>query len=130
VLAALAALHVYWAAGGRRGSLAVVPTARPGGPPAFTPTAAQSLGVAAALTTAAGCYVAAGAGRAPPPWVRLGASGAASVLLLRAAGDGRSVGFTKRRLGTRFARLDTTVFAPLCLLLAAAGAVAVAPRSS
>jgi hypothetical protein len=44
---------------------------------------------------------------------------------LRTIGDFRLVGVFKRVRGTRFARLDSIAFAPLCLLLAA-GVVRVA----
>lgn len=39
-------------------------------------------------------------------------------LLARAVGDFRYVGLFKRVRGSRFARLDTRVYSPLCLLLA------------
>ena len=41
----------------------------------------------------------------------------AVVLLLRAVGDFRLVGFFKKITGSRFARLDTLVFSPLCVVL-------------
>jgi hypothetical protein len=40
-------------------------------------------------------------------------------LAARAVGEFRYVGFFKRVRGTRFARMDTLVYSPLCLLLAA-----------
>ena len=46
-------------------------------------------------------------------------------LLGRAIGEFRYVGFFKRVRGSRFARLDTMLYSPLCLLLAA-GVAAVA----
>ena len=39
------------------------------------------------------------------------------VLLARAVGDFRYVGFFKRVRGSRFATLDSRYFSPLCLLL-------------
>jgi hypothetical protein len=42
----------------------------------------------------------------------------ALVLLLRAVGDFRLVGFFKRIRGSRFARLDTALYSPFCVLLA------------
>jgi len=48
----------------------------------------------------------------------------ALVLLLRAIGDFRLVGFFKRIRGSRFARLDTVLYSPLCLALSA-GVVAI-----
>ena len=46
-------------------------------------------------------------------------------VLMRAIGDFRYVGFFKRVRGSRFARMDTTLYSPLCLALAA-GVAAVA----
>jgi hypothetical protein len=39
-------------------------------------------------------------------------------LLARAMGDFNYVGFFKRVRGTRFARMDTLLYSPLCLALA------------
>ncbi|MBX3325917.1 MAG: DUF3995 domain-containing protein [Nitrospira sp.] len=47
----------------------------------------------------------------------------AVILLLRAIGDFRLVGFWKRIRKTRFARLDTAVSSPLCLVLAIGSAI-------
>ena len=44
-------------------------------------------------------------------------------LLARAIGEFRYVGFFKRVRGTKFARRDTLLYSPLCLLLAAAVAL-------
>ena len=49
-------------------------------------------------------------------------------LLARAVGEFRYVGFFKRVRGSRFARMDTLVYSPLCLLLAA-GVALVALRN-
>jgi hypothetical protein len=43
------------------------------------------------------------------------------IFLLRAIGDFNYVGFTKKIKDTTFGRLDTTYFAPLCLLIAVLG---------
>jgi hypothetical protein len=42
----------------------------------------------------------------------------AFVVVARAVGDFRLVGFFKRVTGTRFARLDSAVFSPLCAAIA------------
>jgi hypothetical protein len=44
-------------------------------------------------------------------------------LLARAIGEFKYVGFFKRVRGSRFARLDTLLYSPLCLLLAVGVAV-------
>jgi hypothetical protein len=121
----LSALHVYWAAGGRRGAAAAVPERH--GTPLFQPGRASTLGVAGLLAFAA-LLVLARAGRGPatalPGWmVTLGAPVAAAVLVARAIGDFRYVGFFKRVRDTRFARLDTRFFSPIALLLGAATAI-------
>lgn len=41
----------------------------------------------------------------------------ADAMLLRAVGHFRLVGFFKKITGSRFARLDTMLFSPLCMAL-------------
>lgn len=114
----LALLHIYWAAGGRALKLAAVPEVS--GQRAFSPSAAATLAVAAALLAAA-LVVAAASGllRVPVPAVLidLAVFGLALVLFARAVGDFHLVGFFKRVRGTNFARADTRIYSPLCLLL-------------
>lgn len=126
VLLLIAALHVYWAAGGRRGASAVVPTrsaAQHGERPLFEPGPAATLAVAGALGLAA-VLVLGRTGvlpRVAPAWVyHAGAWALGAVLGLRAVGEFRYVGVFKRVRGTRFAALDTRFYTPLCAGLAAA----------
>lgn len=49
--------------------------------------------------------------------------GLAVVLFLRAIGDFRLVGFFKQIRDTRFARLDTILYSPLCLVMAIGTAI-------
>jgi len=130
VLGAAAAIHVYWALGGRRGAAAAVPEipGEGGGAvrPAFRPGRPGTLLVATALLIAAD-LLAVRAGileSALPAWLpRLACAVMALVFAARAVGEFRYLGFTKRVRGTRFAKLDTLFYSPLCLLLAvAAGA--------
>ncbi len=125
ILAALAALHVYWAAGGKWGAATSVPEVS--GQPAFRPGPLACLAVALLLATAAGLVLATVKGAVIGwPWLpRMGTATVGLVLLLRAVGDFGLVGFAKRVKGTRFARLDTRYFSPLCLALSA-GCFAVA----
>jgi hypothetical protein len=121
VLLGLALLHGYWAAGGRRGIGAVIPTVdgrRTLNPSAFvTLIVAAALAIAATITLGATGMLSAVA----PGWViRTGLVVLTVVFGARAVGDFRLIGFTKRVRGTQFARLDTRVFAPLCAGLAAA----------
>jgi hypothetical protein len=115
ILSALALVHVYWAFGGKIGGTAVIPQAD--GRAAFSPSRLATLMVAGCLFAAA--YVVAVAGHliASPLHSRLAAFGLSTVFLARAVGDFRLVGFFKRLRKSRFARLDTTLYSPLCLSL-------------
>ena len=123
VFAALAALHIVWAARGTRDvdESGAVPT-RADGTPLFRPRRASTLAVAIALLVAALVVL----GRsdawrlAGPDWIyRAGAWTVGAVLLLRTVGDFRYVGLFKRHRESRFALLDTRYFTPLCAALAA-----------
>jgi hypothetical protein len=116
---ALSLVHVYWALGGRLGKLAAVP--EQSGRKAFQPSVGATLFVATGLALCA-VLVATTAGLLDVPqsgrWSRWLSYGLGLALLARAVGDFRLVGFFKRVRGTRFAQLDSLVYAPLCLLLA------------
>jgi hypothetical protein len=121
VLLGLSALHVYWAAGGRRGTDAVIPTVE--GRRALNPSPLATIGIAVALAVAGAVTIGStGALSAVvPAWlIRSGLVVLSLVFGLRAVGDFRLIGLTKRVKGTRFARLDTQLFSPLCVGLAAA----------
>jgi hypothetical protein len=122
VFAALGALHVYWALGGRTGGDAAVPTGA-GGAALFTPSPAGTVAVAVALALAAWiAAVSGGLARAvgPRSLYAVGAWGLAAVLLARAVGDFRYVGLFKRVRGTPFAAMDDRLYTPLCAALALA----------
>jgi Protein of unknown function (DUF3995) len=122
ILLLAAAVHVYWAVGGRTGKAAAVPTAA--GRAVIKPSAMSTAMVAAGLCVIA-ALVALRIG-----WLKLpGFAGdrillqiavwlIAAVFALRAIGDFRYVGFFKRIRDTPFARLDTLVYSPLCAALA------------
>ncbi len=97
---------------------------RPGGQiglPVIQPGALATLAVAIALLAAAG-VVATQAGLifagAFQPYALILSVLLAFAFLARGVGDFRYVGFFKKVVGSRFARLDTWVFSPLCVLLA------------
>ncbi len=121
----LAAIHVYWAAGGLRGAAGAIPEIE-GGAPLFRPGAALTM-IVAGLLTLAGAMMLLRVGIAPRfiPRVlgRFGAWGVAIALVARAIGDFNYVGFFKRRRATRFARLDTRLYSPLALALGVGAAV-------
>jgi hypothetical protein len=87
----------------------------------FVPSRKSTLAVGAVLLLFAG-LVAATAGvvsvglpRVALVWLSYAL---AAGLLARAVGEFKYVGFFKRVRGSRFARLDSLVYSPLCLLLA------------
>jgi hypothetical protein len=124
VLAGLAAIHVYWAAGGRRGVLAAIPEVD--GAPLFHPGAGITLMVAA-LLLAAGVLVlergGAGVDLLPSTIAEWGTWMVAFAFVGRSIGDFRYVGFFKRARTTRFARFDTWLYSPLTLALGSGAAV-------
>lgn len=119
----LAAVHGYWAIGGTAGLDAALP-ADAGGTIRLRPTPGLTWAVAAGLLLLAGisaAHLPFGAGHRTT-WLRVADGAMAVVFGLRAVGDFRYVGLSKRIHGTTFARLDTRYYTPLCLLLAASGA--------
>jgi len=112
VFALLAGLHFYWAAFGTGEGSAAIPEVD--GVPAFKPSKAGTAAVGLVLLAAAAIVLLR---------VELLLAGAAAVLVLRAIGDFRLVGFFKRVKGSKFSRMDTLLYSPLCLALGAALAV-------
>lgn len=124
VFAGLSLIHVYWLFGGRVGQLAAIPELD--GKPIFEPSAVATLVVAIGLALCA-VVIAGTAGILALPvtqtvlaWLT---RALAVVLLLRAIGDFQLVGLFKRVRDTPFARLDTAVYSPLCLMLAIGSAI-------
>lgn len=118
ILLALGLLHVFWALGPRRASAATIPEID--GRPAFRPSRLGTVAVAIALLTAAALVAIAGrllVDPLPPPLARLLTFALGAVFVARSIGDFRLVGFFKRARASRFARLDTRFYAPLCLLV-------------
>ena len=124
VFAALAGLHLYWAAGGRWGikvSIPTIPDAVKGSRQAFNPSPFATVLVAVALLVAMltilgqiGWW-----GTALPPGIfRWATRGIAALFFLRAIGEFRLIGFFKRVRDTPFALWDTWLFSPLCLVIA------------
>ncbi|MDD0997005.1 DUF3995 domain-containing protein [Pseudomonas sp. TNT2022 ID1044] len=124
IFAAIALVHVYWALGGEWAAVAAVPQVpQEGGTqlrPAFKPRGWLTLLVAAALLVIA-LLVCLRVGWWLPQvhhqmlqWV---ISAIALLLFARAIGDSELVGFFKVIKGSRFARWDTWVYSPLCVVL-------------
>ncbi len=118
IFAVLSFFHLYWAAGGRFGFSAAIPTV--GGERLLNPSPFVTILVAAALFAAMlivlgrlnmwGAFV--------PSWIFYSGTWVISLLfLLRTIGDFRYVGFFKNVTDTNFARWDTILFSPLCLFI-------------
>ena len=123
VFLALAGLHIYWALGGRQGLAKALPAAADGSLP-LRPSAGLTGAVALGLLAMSGlsaAHLALGPAAAPG-WLRGAEGGLALLFALRAVGDFRYVGLSKRVHDTTFARLDTRYYTPLCGLLAASSA--------
>jgi hypothetical protein len=125
----IAALHFYWAFGGRKGLDVAIPTE--GDRFVFKPGPLSCFVVGFGLLLVALVLI-----------VRVGLLGPVQgrllyewatwalvfIFLLRALGDFRYVGFSKKIWETRFARLDTFIYSPVCLFIAfAAFAAAMTP---
>jgi hypothetical protein len=133
IFAVISLVHVYWALGGQWAAAAVVPQIPVDGAgvklrPAFKPSGWMTFLVAAALLMIA-LLVCLRVGWWLPAvhhkslqWL---ISAIALLLFARAIGDSNLVGFFKEIKGSRFARLDTWAYSPLCVVLGA-GLLAVA----
>lgn len=120
ILSALALLHFRWAAGRGASLDGVVPTRD--GRPIFSPGPLACVAVGLALCFAALlCAVRAGwllSGL--PGWLsQAGVGGVALAFGLRAIGDFRYLGFSKRVREGVFARRDTWLYSPLCVVISA-----------
>jgi hypothetical protein len=112
LLGALGLLHLYWTFGGRWAFLSSVPKTDAGNP-LFLPGRTACLAVAFALASASGITL-----WSSFRWRSVAMYGIAVVFALRAFGDFRYSGWTKRVHGSDFATLDTWLYSPLCLMLA------------
>ena len=113
ILAALAAIHVYWAVGGKRGTAQVFP--RLEGKPAFRPGPAATLAVAGLLFFGS----AISAGLVLQNYRRNLMLAMALVFAIRAIGEFRYCGFFKKVTDSEFAYWDTRLYTPLCVLMSA-----------
>ena len=121
IFLALAVWHFYMAVAGHSGESAAVPSRD--GTPAFIPSTGSTIAVGFVLLSFA-VLVASTSGiltlGLPPRLFSVLSYALALGLLARAVGDFNYVGFFKRVRGTRFARMDTLLYSPLCLALAVA----------
>ena len=123
VLVLAAAIHVYWAFGGKW-MLDVASPPPPPGARAFQPGPLLTLAVAAALLVFAGLVVAASAGSGPT-FVRTLVWVGVAVFAVRAIGDTKTAGFTKSDRTSAFAQADDQWFTPIVVLIALGAAASV-----
>jgi len=116
--------HFYMAFAGHSGESAAVPSRD--GKPTFVPSRRATISVGIVLLLFA-VLVACTSGilsSGLPARLLIWMSYALAVgLLARAVGDLNYVGFFKRVRGTKFARMDSLLYSPLCLALAAGVAI-------
>jgi hypothetical protein len=118
ILGALAVLHFAWATGRGPSLVGVVPTES--GRPLFRPGPLACIAVGSALLVAALLCAVRASWLLPglPGWLsQTGVAGVALAFALRAIGDFRRVGFSKRFRDGEFARRDTWLYSPLCVLI-------------
>lgn len=118
IFAILSLLHLYWATGGKTGSVAIPSN---NGKALFEPSAFSTVMVALALLAAALVVI----GRLHllgdflSGWIFYWGTWVISVMFfLRAVGEFHYVGFFKTVTNTDFARWDYYLFSPLCLFIA------------
>ncbi|EJS76441.1 DUF3995 domain-containing protein [Bacillus cereus] len=102
-------LHVYWAFGGTWGTNSVIPTIS--GEKAFTPRTGMTLVIALLLSMAAIILL------QQTNIVQAGSWICMIVFFIRVIGEFNYFGIFKRKKDTKFARMDTNLYIPLCLFL-------------
>lgn len=122
-------IHAFWAARGMSGGSAVIP--QRAGRPVIRPSRLATLGVAgclfaAALTLLARLGIMRRPAFVPASLPHRGSWALAVIFGLRAIGEFRYVGIFKRVKRTPFARWDTRLFVPLCVIVAAGSALVAA----
>ena len=120
ILALAAAFHFYWGLGGRTGSGVSLPHHEDGSVVVVNNSRAGAIVVGLALVAVALLVLAlvdAFAAPVPRAWLRTGVALWAVIFIARAISWSRYVGMFKRVRHTRFARYDTWLYSPLCLLL-------------
>ena len=113
----LASVHVYWALGGVQWLNLALPQTEQNQQPVFMPGRVACLVVVLVLVAFAGYSV------ATTPFFHLldrphwGNAFLGAIFCLRAMGDFKYVGITKKIKHTPFAQMDTQWYVPLCLYL-------------
>jgi hypothetical protein len=121
LLLVLSGIHIYWAVGGKWGAAVAVPDLpQKAGAKAFSPGPIATLAVAVGLASMAGLHLHK-IGWLPvplPDWLdQYGLMLVGGIFFLRVIGDFRYVGYFKRITDTAFAKMDTALYIPLCLVI-------------
>ena len=126
VFTTLSFIHIYWAFGGKWGATAAIPETE--GKLAFTPGKLITLVVAAGLFLFAmisisnfGIFTS----WVESGYLRFGMWSIVAIFFLRAIGDFKVMGFSKKTRGTTFAKYDTNFYSPLCLYLASSSLIVI-----
>ena len=106
--------HFYWAFGGKFGSKAVIPEIS--GKTVFQPPVLATIIVALAMLVGAWLSWKSNSNSCASTLI-YGNLAIGIVMLIRAVGDFKYVGFFKKIKGTTFAQNDTRFYSPLCLLI-------------
>lgn len=116
ILLALAAIHIYWAFGGRWGGQVAIPVVN--NAPMFKPSPLVTFMVAVALVVASAIIGTQVWWRESWLLLTYAAWAVGVIFFIRAIGDFYVVGFFKRVKNTPFAVWDSKLFSPLCLAIA------------
>ena len=106
--------HFYWAFGGKFGSKAVIPEIS--GKAVFQPPVLATIIVALAMLVGAWLSWKSNSNSCASTLIYVNLA-IGIVMLIRAVGDFKYVGFFKKIKGTTFAQNDTRFYSPLCLLI-------------
>ena len=120
IILMLSVLHFYWALGGKWRLDEAVPTNYDGKKMLKT-TVLSCIVVGTGLMAFSAFYFLPIVGIYLPNFLNFIGWLIPSIFLLRSIGDFKYVGFFKTVKTTRFGKLDTQYFSPLCLLLAVLG---------
>ena len=119
----LAAIHIYWALGGKWGHSQAIPTDKDGHF-IFAPGVAATVIVALGLSLF-GLFYLNNSKLLSINWPKqinaIGAWAIPCIFVLRALGDFKYVGAFKRVKGTEFAEMDSKFFSPLCFIIGIIG---------
>ena len=111
----ISGFHFYWAFGGKFGSQAVIPQLKDG-EAVFQPPVLVTIVVALAMLVGAWLSWKPHANSCASTLI-YGNLTIGIVMLVRAVGDFKYVGFFKKIKGTTFAQNDTRFYSPLCLFI-------------